>query len=433
MKEFLNEEIKRSLILMGLPSSISPKLTEAFLAATAGNPIVEFVNILKSGMKKGEVGTLTREEKKAIVAFADEAGSLDSSFDEFGDVGERLTKDQITILKNFLDNTQSWQVERVVAYGSMVFTNTELYIRYINAEELLFDVLQRELDDLGAGADAEMQTLKDLFDATRDMDLGALERQELADKALIIAEKLSDDNPYKSLIRDTAQNELQKSERQVANGTTLAPTGDEFSQVTKKEIDELQDAAKKGEEITEDPFEDIVFRGLEDLEEEIGEEEAITLEEAAQKAFMEKMNQTCKTKFCGTMYAYWKGKSPKFQQMWDITVKELEKLMKTSTGESLSRIPKETQDTYNIILKKFKDKNTPLTLDQYMKLGEKIYEKWKTGGFWERFSLSGLFGTGRQSFYTVARFGLGSDLYTGTWLWFSTTTKVGNGRFSRRV
>ena len=124
MKEFLNEEIKRSLILMGLPSSISPKLTEAFLAATAGNPIVEFVNILKSGMKKGEVGTLTREEKKAIVAFADEAGSLDSSFDEFGDVGERLTKDQITILKNFLDNTQSWQVERVVAYGSMVFTNT---------------------------------------------------------------------------------------------------------------------------------------------------------------------------------------------------------------------------------------------------------------------------------------------------------------------
>ena len=415
MKEFLNEEIKRSLILMGLPSSISPKLTEAFLAATAGNPIVEFVNILKSGMKKGEVGTLTREEKKAIVAFADEAGSLDSSFDEFGDVGERLTKDQITILKNFLDNTQSWQVERVVAYGSMVFTNTELYIRYINAEELLFDVLQRELDDLGAGADAEMQTLKDLFDATRDMDLGALERQELADKALIIAEKLSDDNPYKSLIRDTAQNELQKSERQVANGTTLAPTGDEFSQVTKKEIDELQDAAKKGEEITEDPFEDIVFRGLEDLEEEIGEEEAITLEEAAQKAFMEKMNQTCKTKFCGTMYAYWKGKSPKFQQMWDITVKELEKLMKTSTGESLSRIPKETQDTYNIILKKFKDKNTPLTLDQYMKLGEKIYEKWKTGGFWERFSLSGLFGTGRQSFYTVARFSLGSDLYTGTW------------------
>ena len=415
MKEFLNEEIKRSLILMGLPSSISPKLTEAFLAAAAGNPIVEFVNILKSGMKKGEVGTLTREEKKAIVAFADEAGSLDSSFDEFGDVGERLTKDQITILKNFLDNTQSWQVERVVAYGSMVFTNTELYIRYINAEELLFDVLQRELDDLGAGADAEMQTLKDLFNATRDMDLGALERQELADKALIIAEKLSDDNPYKSLIRDTAQNELQKSERQVANGTTLAPTGDEFSQVTKKEIDELQDAAKKGEEITEDPFEDIVFRGLEDLEEEIGEEEAITLEEAAQKAFMEKMNQTCKTKFCGTMYAYWKGKSPKFQQMWDITVKELEKLMKTSTGESLSRIPKETQDTYNIILKKFKDKNTPLTLDQYMKLGEKIYEKWKTGGFWERFSLSGLFGTGRQSFYTVARFSLGSDLYTGTW------------------
>ena len=415
MKEFLNEEIKRSLILMGLPSSISPKLTEAFLAAAAGNPIVEFVNILKSGMKKGEVGTLTREEKKAIVAFADEAGSLDSSFDEFGDVGERLTKDQITILKNFLDNTQSWQVERVVAYGSMVFTNTELYIRYINAEELLFDALQRELDDLGAGADAEMQTLKDLFNATRDMDLGALERQELADKALIIAEKLSDDNPYKSLIRDTAQNELQKSERQVANGTTLAPTGDEFSQVTKKEIDELQDAAKKGEEITEDPFEDIVFRGLEDLEEEIGEEEAITLEEAAQKAFMEKMNQTCKTKFCGTMYAYWKGKSPKFQQMWDITVKELEKLMKTSTGESLSRIPKETQDTYNIILKKFKDKNTPLTLDQYMKLGEKIYEKWKTGGFWERFSLSGLFGTGRQSFYTVARFSLGSDLYTGTW------------------
>ena len=53
MKEFLNEEIKRSLVLMGLPSSISPKLTEAFLAAAAGNPIVEFVNFLKSGLKKG--------------------------------------------------------------------------------------------------------------------------------------------------------------------------------------------------------------------------------------------------------------------------------------------------------------------------------------------------------------------------------------------
>lgn len=423
MKEFLNEEIKRSLVLMGLPSSISPKLTEAFLAAAAGNPIVEFVNFLKSGLKKGEVGSLTSQEKMAIISLADEAGALDRSFDEFGDVGERLTKDQITILKNFLDNTADWQVTRVIAYGSMVFNNTQIYIRYLDAEEILFETLQRELDNLGPGADAEMQTLKDLFDAQRDFDLGALERQELANKALMIAEKLEDSNPYKSLIRDTAQNELQKSERQIANGTTLAPTADEFSQVTTKEIEELQDAAKKGEEVTEDPFEDIVFRGLEDLEDEIGEEEAMSLEEAAQKAFMEKMNQTCKTKFCGTMYAYWKGKSPKFQQMWDITVKELEKLMKTSTGESLARIPKETQDTYNIILKKFKDKNTPLTLDQYMKLGEKVYEKWKTGGFWERFSLSGLFGTGRSSFYTVARFSLGSDLYTGSWSFKSAVKK----------
>lgn len=30
MKEVLNEEIKRSLLLMGLPTSISNKLTEGF-------------------------------------------------------------------------------------------------------------------------------------------------------------------------------------------------------------------------------------------------------------------------------------------------------------------------------------------------------------------------------------------------------------------
>jgi hypothetical protein len=413
MKYFLNEEIKRSLVLMGLPERISHRLSEAISAAASTNPILEFMAILKTAMKKGDVEVLTAEERRAIAAFADELQGQ-KVIDDFGDVGERLTKDQLTILKNYFSGTRIYKGIDI-AYASMIYHNTTATIRYLEVEEEIFESLERQLAEVSDNSTEELKTVRDLFDAAKDNELSPAVRAELAEKAKVVAAKLEEDNIYKKLILDTADNEAAKAERQAKNGNVYLVTDDEIGKVTDEGIQQLKDAADTGLSKMEDEFEDIVFRGIEDLEEEIGEEEAVSLEEAAQKAFMERMNQTCKSKFCGTMYAYWKGKSPKFDSMWDIMVKELEKMMKTSTGQSLSRIPKETEDTYNIILKKFKEGNTPLTLDQYMTLGQKVYDKWSKGGIWERFSLSGLFGTGRQSMVTLGRFSLGSDLYTGKW------------------
>ena len=97
MKRFLKEDIQRSLQIMGLSMHVSDVLVEALSLAAAGNPIVQFADVLKGALKKGTIEVLTEEEQYAMKAFAREIKYLDNTLD-LGEIGEKLTKEQITMM-----------------------------------------------------------------------------------------------------------------------------------------------------------------------------------------------------------------------------------------------------------------------------------------------------------------------------------------------
>ena len=137
MKRFLKEDIQRSLQIMGLSMHVSDVLVEALSLAAAGNPIVQFADVLKGALKKGTIEVLTEEEQYAMKAFAREIKYLDNTLD-LGEIGEKLTKEQITMMRKiFSPEFTGGSLKYYVAAAANQFATLQKTLPLINQETLI--------------------------------------------------------------------------------------------------------------------------------------------------------------------------------------------------------------------------------------------------------------------------------------------------------
>ena len=428
MKRFLKEDIQRSLQIMGLSMHVSDVLVEALSLAAAGNPIVQFADVLKGALKKGTIEVLTEEEQYAMKAFAREIKYLDNTLD-LGEIGEKLTKEQITMMRKiFSPEFTGGSLKYYVAAAANQFATLQKTLPLINQETLI----KQSLIDLGT-------EIEDINKFLRQMDesITLADREETNAIMKSVADQLDETNPYKKIITNVIDDSEDKMLRQMEYGYHHSVSEEEISRVT----DDILGAIEEGAEAGEKNIEEIIInpRILDDVDEEIGGDMVVELENRAKKVFIEDMRKNCTTPFCRTMVSYYDGKSKRFDEMWSIIVKDLEGQTTKITNDGFSNskytIPKDLQETYNAVLTTWKKYNRVMTPDEYTKFGERIYKKWSELGMLSKFSLQGLFGNTTNGMYVIGRTMIGTDIYTGKfsfaamrkrWFWFNLMFLVYN-------
>jgi len=415
----LEEEIKKVLSMMGLPYKSSQIIKEAI--GTGGPFVKEFAEKIKGIlMKTGK--SLSVEEKNILSDFVDQANKYEKDFaSDFRTIADDLTTTQLKRLENFISTKSDMTLRRTIIDASIENSIFLKKIEFQTNEEYLTDALDNIIS-LGTSRTKYPDLISDLnylhynYKTAPTSDLF-----DKLNKLRALSGYLPDD--LKKIFDDFIDELDTHVERRAENELNGV-----MSDLSAKQADELFSTAEANslrdyadeilDDVETDGFDFSRNRSTREVLENDLDFDAMTAREVENKlksTFMEKLKKVCNTGFCSTMQGYYNSKSKKFDVMWDLILKELETSFKTTTKIEGS-VSEQELTKHKLILKFMYSKKVPLTKSEYIKIGEAVYEGWKGGGFMEKVSLPGLFGTKEQAFYTISRLFLGQDVFTGKFI-----------------
>jgi hypothetical protein len=426
-KTILIEEIRRTLQMMGLPTDNSFVISEALIGGGGKQAVYEFTQGIEKLLGRGGK-TLTSEEKSMLTDFIDQARKYETKFDSFGSLGDDLTEAQLKTMKNFITSKSNSTLKRVLADAAQEY---RIYLKKIPiaTEEEAYDEAFRDLITSAGRRTSYSDVVEDMNYLSYNYKTGSIySLQTRIDKLRTIADALPEGN-----LKNSMNSFIDEMDDVVSVRYAKEIAGEESTEFTEKELDELipdnELAIFKNaiEEVADEdtPVIRIDFSDpIDEISESVDDMTAKEVDDNLKEEFMTQMKKVCNTGFCSTMQGYYRSKSPKFQQMWDLILVELDKGVKANIGNIQGSVSEKELAKYKELLRLYKESNKPpLTKNDYIKIGEAVYEKWRGGGFMDKVSLAGLFGTKEQAFYTIARIMLGNDVFSGKWMGWGPAMK----------
>ena len=421
-------EILKIKKLMGLTS----KLNEGFygtnkLLLMEETGYGEAMDIYKRLLRK-TTQALSEEEKRYLKSlideynarFADEAGSINFEGKMTPDIRLRLNGFLAAETSDMITNVFDGAIRR--AERQLVSQNAIDQMKLAN--DFYEDIMGRPISDDVLNADGSpisiLDTLKFIYqkggvrNSSLPLDFQTILRNELA----AISPMLDEVTPVRKYVDDVID---QIDEIEDPSTVRLAPA-EEIAVITNN-ISGIKNSL-------ENPIEQVTLDLTDDWRISFDEDDLglgrtpNEVRKQAIDAVMRDMESKCKVGFCKTMVAYYKKDSKKFNDMWAYIYQKLESGIKpVARAEFEAGAPAALINEYELILKQFEKLDTPLTPNDYIKLGEEIYTKMKETG------QLGVFGgtfspltsdirvfTSKDMLYrTLGYVTLGSDPFKGGW------------------
>lgn len=239
---------------------------------------------------------------------------------------------------------------------------------------------------------------------------------ELEGKIMTALDDIPADNPMGKYLTD-----LKDQIDELSTGESKLPSTDEVIEI-KNNLDSFKTNLENPITplVIKDPDIEIEIGNgssvIDDAEQTLGGQTAEEMDKNMRKAFVEGMRKSCKSRFCSTMTAYYYGAPEKFEAMWEELLIQINDRIKVKISGDVDPLLDKELLALSERLKVLQSGKKIFTRDDYVKIGEAVWKKWKSGTFLEKFSLGGLFGTKEQGFYTIARTFLGQDVYSGKFL-----------------
>jgi hypothetical protein len=421
------EEVLRIRELMGLKSFLKEGLyglTKMLLKEETG--IGEIMNAFKTAFRKASA-ELTEEEKIYIrnlvdeynARFADEYGNINFT----GKIDNTLRSAILNIAEKEADEVllDFWTgaLKRVTRSnigkeGLQAFTSLDDTMKELMQSEKVSD----DLLDADGNALGLYDTLVYIFQK------GGVRQSELPDSILSVLKDQLD--YYRRVLPE--YDPLKKYCDDVVDQIDEVQTG-ETKFLPEEDIAIIRNELPAIENNIKNPMDPIVIDVTDDWTISLGSddiglgESPVAVRERAINAVMDDMEKKCKVGFCKTMVAYWKKDNKKFNDMWSYIYNKLNTNIKPKANARFNaQVPSALIDEYELILKEFGKKDTPFTPDDYIKLGEEIYEKMKKsgemgvfGGVFTPFKDLGVFTSKDMLYRTLGYVTIGTDPFKGGW------------------
>jgi len=422
-------EVLRIKKLMGL----KPTLKEGFyglnkLLLNEETGYGEAMQIIKSLVKK-TTQNLTDLEKKYLKQMIQEFNQKYG--DEYGDLVDEgkmtdlirtnLTKMLNEVSDNDTINFFSGVIQRITR-DDLATTGLKSITTMDDAFKQLMDGSMSNFSRTnpdGSVVDASfLDSLRYIYrqGSLRNADLPEELINELEGKVLGAIDEIPADEPMAKYLLD-----LKDQIDEIRSGEGKLPTTEEITDITNN-VSSVKTNLENPvtPRVISDPDVDIEIGNgssiIDDAEQTLGGQTAEEIDKNLRKTFVEGMRKSCKSRFCSTMTAYYYGAPEKFNSMWEELLIQINDRIKVKISGDVDPLLDQKLLEMSERLKYLQTTKKVFTRDDYIKIGEAVYNKWKSGTFGEKFSLGGLFGTKEQGFYTIARTFLGQDVYSGKFL-----------------
>lgn len=422
------EDIIRIREIMGLKTFLKEGLyglTKMLLMEST--PVGDYMNVLKSALKKN-LQNLTEEEIEYLGKLVDEYNLRYG--DEFGNLNfaGKIDNEIRTALKNVFDTQGDDMLSELLAGTARSIERSSVAKKglegVVTLDQAFQDILKNEkIVDTLMSSDGTLLGAYDML--VFFYQKGGVRNSTLPPELLIIikdklqglAKELPDDNIVKNYMNDVID-----QIDEVVEG--------EIKQFTEEEIQQIKNEIPNIKNSIDNPVDPVIIDVTDDWKIDLGSGEDIgtgippgTMREQAIEAVMRDMEKKCKVGFCKTMVAYWKKDNKRFNDMWSYIYQKLSTNIKPKAQSRFyAQAPQNLIDEYELILKEFGKKDTPFTPQDYISLGDEIYEKMRKsgelgvfGGVFTPLRDIGVFTSKDMMYRTLGYVTLGTDPFKGGW------------------